>query len=239
MSNVFRPKSVFVAASAMLLAGAVAFAGVQTDKQLARVKKDRNGNVSFKQVAGYTGYETDNEYHAKIKELTDPQAIYELKMKHHQLNIEHELNGGVLHGSIERGGSLITIDIVGTGTAAGFHHSLTFPAKFEVHSEPHDPSVEIDTFRTNMYRIEGAAGGDSLFSSLRLVGGTANGFASPGQMTLIDKGDSVLVDSFFNIGYRIEFTGADGGPLAGVQDSFEGTVTMRAHGTEQAVTGGK
>jgi hypothetical protein len=239
MSNVFRPKSVFVAASALLLAGAVAFAGVQTDKPLAKVKKDRNGNVSFKQIAGYTGYDTDHEYHIKIKELTDPQAIYDLKMKHHQLGINEEVIGGVLHGLIERGDSTITVDITGTGTAAGFHHTVSFPAKFEVHSEPHDSSQEIDTFRTNMYRIEGVATGDKMFSSLRLVGGTANGFESPGQMTLIDKGDSVLVDSFFNIGYRIEFTGADGGPLAGVKDSFEGTVTMRSYGTEQAVTGRK
>jgi hypothetical protein len=239
MSNVFRPKSVFVAASALLLVGAVAFAGVQTDKPLAKVKKDRNGNVSFKQVAGYTGYETDHEYHIKIKELTDPKAIHDLKMKHHQLNINEELAGGVLNGVIERGDSLITVDITGTGTAEGFHHTVSFPAKFEVHSALHDPSAEIDTFRTNMYQIEGVATGDKMFSSLRLVGGTGNGYPSPGQMTLIDKGDSVLVDSFFNIGYRIEFTGADGGPLAGVQDSFEGTVTMRAHGTEQQVTGAK
>jgi hypothetical protein len=235
MSNVFRPKSVFVAASALLLAGAVAFAGVPAEKNLAKVKKDRHGQVSFKQIAGYTGYASDNEYHAKIKNLTDPDEIYALKLEHNQLSINEEVLGGVLHGAIESGNSSVTVHLTGTEVA----HSVTLPARFEVHSAPHNPGAEIDTFATDMYRIEGALSNDRVFRSLHLVGGSGNGYPSPGQMTLIDKGDSVLVDSFFNIGYRIEFVGADGGPLAGQSGVIEGSVTMRAHGTEQAVTGRK
>lgn len=234
MLNAIRPKRVVVAAVSLLLAGALAASAAEVqERHLARVKKQPDGTVPLKQVAGYTGYDSDKEYHAKIKNLTDPQAIAALKAKHFQLVVGPELNGGILNGTIEIGDSVVQFDVTGGGTLTGFHHVFTMPAKFEVHSAPHKPGADIDTFETNMYRIEGS-GSDDVFASLRLVGGTGNGYPSPGQMTLISKGDEVVVDSFFNVGFRLEFTGAKGGPFEGVSDAVEGNVTMRSYADPNA-----
>lgn len=223
-------KRVFVTGVALLLAGALAVSAAETEKArpLARVKKQADGTVSFKQIANYTGYESSNEYHAKIKELTDPLAIAQLKAKHNQLNVTDVLDGGILGGMIESGNSVVIFEVTGGGSLEGFHHVITLPAKFEVHSARHDPSQEIDTFETNLYRIESGVGSDEVFDSIRLVGGTGNGYPSPGQMTLISKGDEVLVDSFFNVGFRLEVAGGEKGPLAGFQGTIEGSVTMRS-----------
>ena len=234
MLNPIRSKRVIVAAASLFLAGALAVSAADVqERHLARVKKQPDGTVPLKQVAGYTGYDSDKEYHAKIKNLTDPLAIAALKAKHFQLVVGPELNGGILNGTIEIGDSVVQFDVTGGGTLEGFHHVFTMPAKFEVHSAPHKPGADIDTFETNMYRIEGS-GSDDVFASLRLVGGTGNGYPSPGQMTLISKGDEVVVDSFFNVGFRLEFTGAKGGPFEGVSDAVEGNVTMRSYADPNA-----
>lgn len=233
-------RKTFVAIIALVLAGAVAFAGVPAEKQLAhltRVHKKADGTVDLKQVAGYTGYESDNEYHAKIKNTTDPEEIARLKAKHNQLNILEENPGGMLHGVVESGTSVVTFELTGVGRLEGLTDTISMPARFEVHSSP-QTGADIDTLETNMYRIEGATvRGDKVFEYIRLVGGTGNGYNSPGQMTLITKGNQVMVDSFFNVGFRLDFKGAAGGPLDGIEDSIEANVTMRAHGDQQAVTG--
>lgn len=235
MSNASRQKRIVAAASALLLVGALAAAAGGNERHLARIKKSPDGSVSLKQIAGYTGYASDAEYHAQIKELTDPQAIAALKAKHRQLNITQELEGGILNGKIEIGDSVVTFDVTGGGTLAGFHHVFTMPAKFQVDSAPHRPGAEIDTFETNMVRIEGE-GSDDLFESIRLVGGTANGYPSPGQMSLISKGDEVIVDSFFNVGFRLEMKGAKGGAFDGLDNTVEGNVTMRSYADEGGKT---
>ncbi len=207
------------------------------ERDLARVKKQPDGTVSFKQIAGYTGYDSDKEYHAKIKNLTDPQAIAALKAKHFQLVIVNEIDGGILGGQIEIGTSQVQFDVTGGGSLSGFSHRITMPARFEVHSAPHSGG-DIDTFDTNMYRIEGATTqGDNVFRSIRLIGGTANGYPSPGQMSLIESGeDDIIVASFFKVGFRLELEGAEGGPLAGFRDVIEGQVTMRAHAEDSNAT---
>ena len=158
-------------------------------------------------------------------------TLKNLKAEHGQLVVLQDLDGGMLNGHIEIGSSVVTFDVTGAGPLQGFHHVFTMPANFEVHSAPNKPGSEIDTFETNMYRLEGK-GSDAVFESLHLVAGTANGYPSPGQMTFIDQGDSVLVDSFFNIAFRLEFRGAKGGPFDGIEDAVEGTVTMRSHATD-------
>ncbi|HEV8580906.1 MAG TPA: hypothetical protein VGX68_17710 [Thermoanaerobaculia bacterium] len=230
-------KRVLVTGVALLFAGALAVSAAEAEKArpLARVKKLADGTVSFKQIAGYTGYESSNEYHAKIKELTDPDAIAALKAKHNQLVVTDELAGGILGGMIESGTSVVVFEVTGGGSLEGFQHVITLPANFEVHSARHDPSAEIDTFATNLYRIESGVGSDEVFDSIRLVGGTANGYDSPGQMTLISKGDEVLVDSFFNVGFRLEVVGGAKGPLAGFQGTIEGSVTMKSSSANGAV----
>ena len=123
--------------------------------------------------------------------------------------------------------------MTGEGDLEGFNHTIDLPASFEVHSAPRK-GASVETFDTNMYRIQGE-GKSEVFEYFRLVGGTANGYPSPGQMTLTSVGDNqVMVESFFNIGFRIEFKGAKEGPFAGLEDKIEGAVIMRAHAAEES-----
>jgi hypothetical protein len=236
MSNTSRPKRVLVAAtSALLLASlALASSSAPREKRHVLVKKEADGTVSFKNVARNTGYTSEAEVHAQI---TDPQRRAEIRAEHYGLVVNQEYSGGSLNGKVEIGDSLVDFQVTGAGALEGFKYTITMPAKFEVHSAPNHPGAEIDTFETNMNRIEGqTSGGDSVFEYVRLVGGTANGYPSPGQMTLISKGDQVEVDSFFKVGFRLEFKGAAGGPLEGISDSVEGSVTMRAHEADSSKT---
>jgi hypothetical protein len=235
MLNSIRQQRVLVAASALFLAGALAAAAADTGKErkLAKVKKQPDGTISLKQVANYNDYQDNDDYHALINSLTDPVEIAKLKAKHGQLNILQEFDGGMLNGKVEIGTSVVTFDVTGGGPLQGFHHVFTMPAKFEVHSAPNHPGAEIDTFKTNMYRLEGQ-GSDDVFESIHLVAGTANGYPSPGQMTFISQGDSVLVDSFFNIAFRMELRGAKGGPFDGIEQAVEGKVTMKSHANNTA-----
>jgi hypothetical protein len=235
MLSSIRQKRVLVAAVLLSLAGALAVSAADTNPQrhLAKIKKHPDGSLPLKEIANYNDYSSDADYHAEIKELTDPEAIAKLNAKHGQINVTQELNGGILNGTMEIGTSVVTFDVTGGGTLQGFQHTFTMPANFEVDSAPHNSTSDIDTFETNMVNIQGS-GSDDLFESIQLVGGTANGYPSPGQMTLITQGDQVTVDSFFNVGFRLTIKGAAGGPFAGVVETVEGNVTMRSYASPTA-----
>ena len=227
-------KRVLFIASGLFLSASLAFAADSTnpERHLAKIKKGPNGTVSLKQVANYNDYQTDKEYHAQLQSLTDPVAIMKLKAKHNQLNITSQLNGGLLNGTMEIGTSVVTFTVSNTADSS-YSYTFSLPANFEVDSAPHQPGAPIDTFATNMVRIEGSTTApNELFDYVHLVGGTANGYNSPGQMSIIDKGDSVLIDSFFNVGFRLEFRGAAGGPLEGLEDAVVGNVTMRSQASQ-------
>jgi hypothetical protein len=235
MSNASRTNRVLVAATSALLLASLAMAGTQggKEKRHARVKKQADGTVSFKQIAPNTSYESIEEVHARI---TDPRARAEIYARHFGLVIVSQNDGGLLNGSVEVGTSQVQFHVTGQGALGGINHTITLPASFEVHSAPHKPGADIDTFETNMNRIQGEGKADRVFEYIRLVGGTANGYPSPGQMTLISKGDEVEVDSVFNVGFRLDFKGAKGGPLDGIEDSMEGSVTMRAYDSQASAT---
>jgi hypothetical protein len=236
MSNPSRPKSVVVAAASALLLASLAMAGTPAakEKRPVRIKKDANGTVSFKAIAVNTSYKSEREVHAEVQ---DPVRRAQIKAEHYGLTVAQEYNGGHLNGKVEIGDSWVDFDVTGDGTQGTFQHTIKLPARFEVHSAPNNPGAEIDTFATDMNRIEGqSSSGDGVFEYIRLVGGTANGYPSPGQMTIISRGDVVEVDSFFNVGFRLEFKGAAGGPLDGIEDSMEGSVIMRAHQAESSAS---
>jgi hypothetical protein len=137
--------------------------------------------------------------------------------------------GGILGGEIERFDSTLQIHFTGTGPLAGWSRTVSVPAKSETHIAPRDPKAPFQSFETVMYRIEGAIQGDPDFESLSIVAGTGNGLDSPGHTTFIQQKDgSFVYDSKFNIKYVASFTGAKGGKLDGVSDTFEGVITMQA-----------
>lgn len=167
-------------------------------------------------------------YHSKV---TDPSVPWHEKCRlaiaHGRLNLLRTDIGGSLGGTREVGTSILRVHLLCPEEIA----VLDIPADFEVHTAPHPEEIVEMSFDTQMHSIEGVITDTELFSSFHLVGGTAHGYESNGHTTLLkDEAGNLAVDSTFNIGYRVEFTGAEGGPLEGASGSTEGSILMKAYG---------
>ncbi len=135
--------------------------------------------------------------------------------------------GGSLGGKMACLSSLLTMPMVGTGALAGFNKEFSLPSICEVHSAPRTLGAPVQSFDTDMFRLQGQITGDPDFDLLRVTAGTDFGLPSPGHTTLTRQpGGDWAVDSFFDITYRIDFVGAPGGKLAGRSGSTTGTIRM-------------
>lgn len=143
--------------------------------------------------------------------------------------------GGSLGGERETFISTLELRMNGTGDLAGFSRIIEVPITTEVHTGPRTPGEPVQTFPNDMFILQGSIFGDPDFDSLTLVGGTNNGMPSPGSTTLTQTGNRWVVDSFFDVTYRIDFAGAPGGALAGLSGSTNGTVRMQAAGTSPPI----
>ena len=140
------------------------------------------------------------------------------------------VSGGPLGGEVENFTSTVVFQLSGTGSLSGWTRTVTVPLAVQVATAPRSAGASVQTFNTNMELIQGAiSGGDPDFASLQIIGGTANGFSSPGSTTLTRQSNgSWNVVSSFNVGYTITFTGAAGGRLSGLGGTTKGTVVMQA-----------
>ncbi|MCK6457314.1 MAG: hypothetical protein L6Q92_12400 [Phycisphaerae bacterium] len=145
--------------------------------------------------------------------------------------------GGSLGGEQSCSDSQLILNMNGTGTLFGYNRFIALPMAIEVHTAPRIPGNSIQSFDTDMFRMQGQIIGDPDFDLLRITGGTNFGMPSPGHTTLtqLPTGDWA-VDSFFDITYRIDFVGAPGGPLAGRSGSTTGTIRL-ATGTGPVCVG--
>lgn len=144
------------------------------------------------------------------------------------LGVECDEPGGTLGGEKECASSSLDMQIQGTGDLSGFNRTLTVPVDFETHTGPRTPGDTIQTFSTDMFRLQGQLpAGDPDFCQLSITAGTDFGLPSPGHTTLtqLPSGDW-HVDSFFDIAYRIEFQGCPGSQLDGLSGSTTGTIRM-------------
>ncbi|HEV2851258.1 MAG TPA: hypothetical protein VHC97_00485 [Thermoanaerobaculia bacterium] len=228
------------ALSALAIAGALWAESARPS--LPVIKKDRTAHprgVAQKNVAQqnlsqviidnideYTSATQEQIYHAKIQDPQVPwQEKCQLAIQHRRLALLSSDLGGSLGGTIEHGSSTLRIRVLCPEEATVFE----IPATFEVHTAPHPEEVQEMSFDTEMHAIEGSATDTGVFSSFHLVGGTGNGYPSPGHTSLIPAGDgNFAIDSTFNIGYRIEFVGAQGGPLEGASGKIESSIVMKA-----------
>jgi hypothetical protein len=135
------------------------------------------------------------------------------------------------------GGELITFDaelswkVTGTGSLEGFNRNITMPVSGELHTGPRNPGNPVQTFSTDMFRLQGELFGDPDFCTLRITGGTDYGLPSPGQTTLTElpSGD-FAVDSFFDITYQIEFEGCPASQLEDYMGTTTATIRIQTGG---------
>ncbi len=136
--------------------------------------------------------------------------------------------GGTLGGNEECSQSTLQLALTGTGALAGWSRTLSVPIEFETHTAPKAPGSPVQSFDTEMFRLQGQLPpGDPDFDLLRITAGNDFGLPSPGHTTLRQQaGGTWNVDSFFDITYRIDFVGHPGGHVGGMSGSTTGTIRM-------------
>jgi hypothetical protein len=154
------------------------------------------------------------------------------------VDIDAELNGFFnivrapdgLGGEILNFNGVLSFDMQGTGSLAGYTRSLSFQTTNQWHDfADTDPNPGVRTFAMDMQALQGQLPpGDPDFDLLRITAGSAFGLPSPGTTTLTQlPGGNWNVDSFFDVFYRIDFIGRPGGPLGGMSGSTNGTVDLQ------------
>jgi hypothetical protein len=138
-----------------------------------------------------------------------------------------EVPGGSLGGNVDCFQSEAQLEIIGTGSLAGFSRFITVQLDTEVHTGPRNPGDPVQSFPSRMFRLQGQIFGDPDFCTLNLRAGDQLGLPSPGQTVLTDNGNGTFaVDSFFDISYEIDYVGCPGSMLEGFGGTTSGTVRM-------------
>lgn len=137
------------------------------------------------------------------------------------------------HSSTTRSGSpsagetyLFDTEMLSLSLSSG--RVVNLPTSGEIRTNPRTPGNPVQSFDTDMFRLQGQLPpGDPDFDLLRITAGTGFGMPSPGHTTLTQLPDGNWnIDSFFDITYRIEFTGTPGGILQGQRGETVGTVRL-------------
>jgi len=176
-----------------------------------------------------SSYVSPADIHAYIR--AGGKLTAEMKLKHHLFRNIISTPGGILRGTVETFDSSLGTAIIGLpgGPLEGIALNFEVPASAEVHAAPQGEG-EVRTFETTMYSLTGRLQDpNNVFESFELVAGDAHGLPSPGVTTLIQQEDgSFLIDSRFDVSFRVHFVGSPDGPLAGFEDEVEGQVTVVA-----------
>jgi hypothetical protein len=178
------------------------------------------------------GYVGPRELHKMIDGLPFGTTI-QIRPEHRQFFNVVRNPGGPLGGETEQFGSVLIMQMDGTGELQDFHRMLTMQLNCLVHTGPRQLGNPVQSFPTQMARVQGQLPpGDPDFDLLRITAGNDFGMPSPGHTTLTrlpgdEGGGQWNVDSFFDIEYRIDFVGAPGGPLGGRSGSTTATIRMQ------------
>ena len=138
-----------------------------------------------------------------------------------------EAPGGMLGGTLTQFTGTLQLHVTGTGDLAGFQRIIEVSVVSEVHAGPRTPGDSIQTFNTDYFSLAGQLVGDPDFDSLQITGGTSYGLPGPGLATMRERpGGAYSVDSFFDLTYQIDFTGAPGSALEGLSGVTTATIRL-------------
>ncbi|MBC8424369.1 hypothetical protein H8E07_09620 [bacterium] len=130
----------------------------------------------------------------------------------------NEIPGGALGGTQSAFDGTVTVTIWGTGTLLGFNRFISIPVSGIMDMAPRTPGDAVQDFACDLFSLQGALFGDPDFCILQIEAGANFGRPSPGNTTLTrvgGPGTDFLVDSFFDIDYRIDWQGCPGSVLDG------------------------
>jgi hypothetical protein len=141
-----------------------------------------------------------------------------------------ETLGGPLGGEITLVDATARLDMRGTGFLAFYSRTLFMPVTMVLHTGPQNTLADARTFPVDVDQLQGQLfPGDPDFDLLRLTAGTGFGMPSPGRATVTrDHTGEFLMDSFWDLTYRVDFVGAPGGPFAGMSGSTTSEHRQRA-----------
>ena len=137
--------------------------------------------------------------------------------------------GGVLGGEVQTRDGVFIMEMEGTGLLAGFARTIYLPINIIAENGPRVPGDAVQDFDNEMVQLQGAIMGDPDFDILIIRAGRNFGLPSPGHTTLTRQGapgSEFEVESFFDLFYEIEFTGALGSDLDGLSGTTQDTVTI-------------
>jgi len=126
--------------------------------------------------------------------------------------------GGNLGGEIQQFEAVMEATLTGTGSLAGFTRTISIPAVMETHSGPLNPGDPLQIADYELVLMSGEVVGDPDFDYLSISMSSGLGFPSDGEIKIRESDDNPdwWVESFFDVGYRIEFNGAPGSILDGL-----------------------
>ena len=140
-----------------------------------------------------------------------------------------ESPGGPLGGEITDAGATLRLEMRGTGILGGYSRTITMPVTMRFHTGPQATGANVQSFALDLAQAQGQIVADVDFDLLRLSAGTNFGLPSPGKAVLTRDGTGdYLVDSFFDITYRVDFVGHPGGTFSGLSGSTTSEHRQRA-----------
>jgi hypothetical protein len=129
------------------------------------------------------------------------------------------LSGTPPTGTTEEFSGFLHLAMQGTGSLSAFTRNISVPlnggGQNWTLSDPRTPFALVQSFPTDLLRLQGQIVGDPDFDLLRITGGTHFGMPSPGNTILTKTGSTWAVDSFFDVFHRVDFVGAPTGQLIG------------------------
>jgi hypothetical protein len=136
--------------------------------------------------------------------------------------------GAPASGEQDCAAATLALHLVGTGTLSGFVRDIPLNIEAQASFDPRVPGSPVQSFGADLFRLQGQLPiGDPDFDLLRITAGSDFGLPSPGHTTLTQSGGNWMVDSSFDMTYRIDYVGAQGSSLAGRSGSTTGTVRIR------------